>query len=184
MSLYRSAPSSPTNHVFLDFAIPTCANDSPSNSKQQQPRAFQPPPPVSTMGSSSLPGSPIRKSHNSFNFKPIPTVVEPKEWLNDAREPSCSPPQSKKARFGDEQNSPDQPRKPIAVLPQNAASMVGSHQSVGIPYMTMFAPVPIAFPGQMPPQFMPIVEGASDPEPEKEESDSNQSSPEDDNGTV
>ena len=177
---HRSAPASPTHHMYMqpmDFVMPTSIPGGPQPSTRLPSRGFQlrpPPPPTAVHSSSShsLPGSPERKTR-SYIFKSFLPPTSQGDWATDGSGSSSDdPPLAKRTKLDNGHGSPEQATGQAAVPTHHSqlSSIAGlaptamhPQSSMGLPYVLL----PIPFPNQFPHQFMPPAPGTGD-EPNNE----------------
>lgn len=163
----RSAPPSPTHHTYMrsmDFVLPSTQLSSTSSNRPSQ--GFRPPPPLQppvhplssssslSTSSQSLPGSPVRKN-KAFQFKNYLSPTQSTEWVSEGG--STESPRPKKAKLDNGQESPEQTGRPLqaSMMSKQSSSTFPAQHNMGIPYMALFAPVPLPFANQYTPhQFV------------------------------
>ena len=164
---HRSAPPSPTHHTYMrsmDFVLPSTQLSSTSSNRPSQ--GFRPPPPLQppvhplssssslSTSSQSLPGSPVRKN-KAFQFKNYLSPTQSTEWVSEGG--STELPRPKKAKLDNGQESPEQTGRPLqaSMMSKQSSSTFPAQHNMGIPYMALFAPVPLPFANQYTPhQFV------------------------------
>ena len=88
------------------------------------------------------------RKNKGFPFKNYLSSTHSTEWVSEGG--SSESPQPKKAKLDNGQESPEHGSS--GKKPNNTAP---SQPGMGIPYMALFAPVPLPFAGQFAPPFMP-----------------------------
>lgn len=169
---HRSAPASPTHHMYMpsmDFVMPTSIPSAAQTSSRLTNRGFQPRPPppptaVHSSSSHSLPGSPERKTQN-YVFKPFLPPTSHTDWTTDGSASSSEePPLAKRMKLDNGHSSPE-PAPGQAAVPTHPSQLpkvpgmvptpMHPQTGMGMPYVLL----PIPFPNQFPPQFMPTGTG-------------------------